>query len=332
MSRRTPANVVHSLSDVGQPTETSPRADYQAKRVSLSFAAKAVLVMVVFVGACLVSWSWGRRWTEAGTLAQYEGGEEGTSLRGEIGAMFQSAGSLAAVAVNSVIVFGVALIYLPQYLQTRRTGNAEGFTLLVPLILLASNILRIFYWFGERFALPLLGQALVTVIVMLLMLEQTVRYRRIAAATRAHRHIMDMNCAHFWNWDGMTSFVIATMLYVSAVSIITAVAVQSKFMVNVMGYLALGVEALLPVPQYLRNKRRSSTQGLSTLMVLSWFVGDLLKTMYFKLTKAPTPFLCCGVVQCSVDILVLNQIRIYRAPSKINPHVYHATATTDPPL
>lgn len=44
------------------------------------------------------------------------------------------------------MVFGGVVPYVPQYIEIRRSKNAEGFSTFVCLNLLIANILRIFFW------------------------------------------------------------------------------------------------------------------------------------------------------------------------------------------
>lgn len=44
------------------------------------------------------------------------------------------------------MVFGGALPYIPQYREIQRSGNTEGFSTHVCLVLLVANILRLFFW------------------------------------------------------------------------------------------------------------------------------------------------------------------------------------------
>lgn len=80
----------------------------------------------------------------------------------------------------------------------------------------------------------------------------------------------------------------------------------------VVGYLALGVESLLVVPQILRNARRRSTAGLSIILIVSWGVGDIIKVVYFAYKKQELPFILCGIFQTVTDIVVVAQVIYYR--------------------
>lgn len=46
-------------------------------------------------------------------------------------------------------------------------------------------------------------------------------------------------------------------------------------------------------------------------LVLSWFIGDAFKTIFFTLRKAPGQFILCGLIQILVDFGVAYQMCIY---------------------
>lgn len=52
-------------------------------------------------------------------------------------------------------------------------------------------------------------------------------------------------------------------------------------------------------PQFLRNFKNKSTQGMSIAMVALWTVGDMFKTCYFIFRHAPMQFWICGTLQVS---------------------------------
>lgn len=73
------------------------------------------------------------------------------------------------------IIFGGIIPYIPQYKMIHDTRNAQGFSTFVCLTIFVSSILRIFFWFGHPFELPLLFQCIVMVLFMIVMLELCVR-------------------------------------------------------------------------------------------------------------------------------------------------------------
>uniref|UniRef100_A0A914MR51 Uncharacterized protein n=1 Tax=Meloidogyne incognita TaxID=6306 RepID=A0A914MR51_MELIC len=78
----------------------------------------------------------------------------------------------------SFIVIGGAIPYVFQYAEIYQRKSAAGFSLLVCLALCIANILRIEFWFGKQFETPLLVQSIVMLLVMVAMLEISVRMNR----------------------------------------------------------------------------------------------------------------------------------------------------------
>lgn len=50
-------------------------------------------------------------------------------------------------------------------------------------------------------------------------------------------------------------------------------------------------------------------------MIMSWFVGDMFKTIYFAIEDQPFQFLLCGAIQLTVDVLIIGQIWLYTKPA-----------------
>ena len=103
----------------------------------------------------------------------------------------------------------------------KQTQNAEGFSNYVCLTLLVANILRIEFWLGKRFEIPLLLQSIVMILCMLIMLElwtrvhaQTLLRRRAVPADiecistskeqlteeAIHMRFTDFKVDYFWRW------------------------------------------------------------------------------------------------------------------------------------
>ena len=65
--------------------------------------------------------------------------------------------------VDVIFVFSPILSYGLQIAEMVKTRSADGFSTYVSLIVFASNLIRIFWWFSERFSMVLLGTAVVSV-------------------------------------------------------------------------------------------------------------------------------------------------------------------------
>lgn len=60
----------------------------------------------------------------------------------------------------------------------------------------------------------------------------------------------------------------------------------------------------LGAPQLVRNFNNKSTHGMSIHMVIMWTIGDMFKTGYYLVYKAPTQFWVCGSLQVSNFIYI----------------------------
>ena len=72
--------------------------------------------------------------------------------------------------VDVVFVFSPILCYGLQIAEMVKTRSADGFSTYVSLIVFASNLIRIFWWFSERFSLVLLGTAIVSVVMQFVLI------------------------------------------------------------------------------------------------------------------------------------------------------------------
>lgn len=90
---------------------------------------------------------------------------------------------------------------------------------------------------------------------------------------------------------------------------------DTTWFVESIGYASLLTEACLAVPQLYQNLRTHSTIGMSASMVLLWAGGDLFKTGYFVIKQVPMQFIVCGIIQVTVDLMILAQVALYSSSS-----------------
>ena len=93
------------------------------------------------------------------------------------GDLITSFTQLVSYVASGLMILGGVVPYIPQYRIISRSHNAQGFSTLVCLALLIANILRILFWFGHPFELPLLTQSVIMIICMLIMLELCIRVK-----------------------------------------------------------------------------------------------------------------------------------------------------------
>lgn len=215
-------------------------------------------------------------------------------------------------AAGAMIVGGVAP-YIPQYKHIKKTQDAEGFSLYVCLALLVANTLRILFWFGKRYELPLLIQSIVMNTTMFAMIHLCVTVRKKSQIVRARERIFtDMEKKYFWAWTDFQSYVDCMLVFSVLGAATTYLLIEFSPFVELIGFLALFTEAMLGAPQIAKNCQNKSTEGMSLSMVVMWTCGDVFKTVYFILRDAPPQFWVCGSLQVSLDVVILFQVWLYR--------------------
>ncbi|XP_043275170.1 solute carrier family 66 member 2 isoform X2 [Venturia canescens] len=215
----------------------------------------------------------------------------------------------------AVMVVGGVVPYIPQYREIRQKEDTDGFSLYVCLALLIANTLRIIFWFGKFYEIPLLLQSILMNLTMLLMVKLCVDIRNKNQIIKSKRRV-------FTDFQSYLEFL---LLFGVLSGILMYIFSNNVIFVEGVGMMAALTEAMLGVPQFLWNLRNKSTKGMSLAMVMMWMVGDTFKTCYFIQRQAPLQFRICGALQVIIDVLILVQVYIYRK----NPPPVLTLARTD---
>ncbi|KAK0548316.1 hypothetical protein OC861_003631 [Tilletia horrida] len=117
---------------------------------------------------------------------------------------------------------------------------------------------------------------------------------------------------NFWQWDDFLTYVYWLLGYTAILGLLVLLLGGFKLFNGLLGFYALGLEALLPLPQAMSNYRNQSLAGLSPILIAAWVGGDLAKTAYFIWQASPLQFLLCGLIQLSIDATICYQAYIYR--------------------
>lgn len=204
--------------------------------------------------------------------------------------------------------------YYPQYAEIQKTRDASGFSTAVSGILIISNTIRVFFFFLDPFDVTLLIQSIVVVIGQGALLRLCVMCNTAKMPRTLPKKSFDLSNPHlhWWVWSDFASFVSAWATIVAALCLVTVLGWNSEFVAQAVGMLALGLEATMGLPQLLQNAARGSTEGLSTVLILGWVAGDLVKVATYLTTHAPWQFLLCVAVQITCDCSILAQIVYFR--------------------
>lgn len=144
------------------------------------------------------------------------------------------------------------------------------------------NISRILRRLGKRFDTTLLLQSIAMIIVQLLLLEIVVRYRPDASPDTLYQHLSEedisgLEAPHrlaflrpFWSWKHFLDFLNFILGFTTVVAVAYLLFGKYVSFVEALGFLSLGIESTLPIPQCISNFKKRSTAGFSLLVLASW--------------------------------------------------------------
>ncbi|KAH8732062.1 hypothetical protein GQ44DRAFT_755401 [Phaeosphaeriaceae sp. PMI808] len=214
------------------------------------------------------------------------------------------------IAVSPITSYG------DQIYSMHRTRSSAGFSLDIPLIMLVSSILKTYYWFGAHYSTSLLIQALLMIAVHILCLHVALTHRpppshlpfQSNASTRPYA---------FWQWRGtrpywtFLAYFTATLLGAHIVVGLTPFFVPYT---DLLGAIALSIEATLPLPQLYANYTRKGCRGFRPSVVVNWVIGDTFKMWFFFASsngEVPWAFKACGVFQATCDLGLAVQYLVW---------------------
>ncbi|BGP62250.1 hypothetical protein NBRC10512v2_003579 [Rhodotorula toruloides] len=202
---------------------------------------------------------------------------------------------------------GPPLAYGDQYWSINKKHDSRGFSIDVCAILIIANLTRLVYWLGDHYQTYLLVQSILMVVAQFGLLYVCLKYRpRDWDETRPYR------IANFWQWPNFGAYLEFSAILVVAHSVLFLLLHRFDFYVQLLGLIALGLEATLPIPQVLANYHAKSTAGFRPSVLAGWCGGDAFKLVYFFVTPNPWQFRACAAFQFGVDIVLCVQTFLFR--------------------
>ena len=103
--------------------------------------------------------------------------------------------------INIGMIFAPCIGYMTQALKFKNKKSSTGFSLCICLVLIISNVLRIYFWFGRQFTVVLLFQSLIVILSQMYLIKVYLDYKEF--------HIVRIG----FTWRGMFSAqLVLTML------------------------------------------------------------------------------------------------------------------------
>ena len=118
---------------------------------------------------------------------------------------------------------------------------------------------------------------------------------------------------NFWQWRSRRPYWDFLAYYTVTLAALQWLVGSSAFYIALQGYVALSVEAMLPIPQILENQRSQSCKGFRLSVLVNWLIGDVFKMTYFFLSEGEIPwaFKLCGIFQACCDCYLGVQYWMY---------------------
>ncbi|KAI5799238.1 hypothetical protein DFH27DRAFT_88483 [Peziza echinospora] len=206
--------------------------------------------------------------------------------------------------------------YADQIRSIHKNKSSRGFSLDTPLIMLVASILRCFYWLGSTFETSLLIQSLIMIVVQLLLLKVALDHRPSDNAASAPFHHASVSAIerpyNFWQWRSQKPYWDFLIYFFLTFSCLQLLVGSNQTYINIQGYLALGIEAILPIPQAIQNYKSKSCHGFRLSVLGSWIIGDVMKQIFFYTAEhISIQFKVCALFQMCVDLFLGFQFFMY---------------------
>ena len=220
-----------------------------------------------------------------------------------------------------VITFYPSFGYIFQVNKFKRSKSSRGFSKYICLILIISNILRIYYWVGKQYSISLLYQSVVVIVCQLFLMHYYIRYRDlpenvIFPEKTIFQHLTNwketLNLKYMWKWPYEIEYYkfISFILFVISVLSSTIGAKTKKFF-KLIGNISFYLEIFSPIPQIIESHELKNTENVSFIMIIMWLLGDLTKTGYNLIYKSPKIIVIGGIIQNCEDIILAMQKILY---------------------
>ncbi|GAA5826104.1 hypothetical protein JCM10212_002412, partial [Sporobolomyces blumeae] len=160
------------------------------------------------------------------------------------------------------------LAYSDQYVSICRKRNSAGFSTDICGLLIVANVTRCIYWLGARFQVYLLVQSILMILAQFGILYVCLLYR-----DPSHVRTKSRRPGQLWQWNSFPAYLEFTALLILLHCAMFLLLHRVNVYIQLLGFVALGLEATLPIPQLLVNYENKSTAGFRHTVLAGWFLG-----------------------------------------------------------
>lgn len=179
--------------------------------------------------------------------------------------------------------------------------------------MLLASILKLFYWLGAHYDISLLTQACVMIVMQTVLLHIALTHRPplnithtpFSDAALRIGNIFENRPYQFWQWRSARPYWHFLAYFTTTLTVLQILVGSVPGYSDLLGYLALSIEAILPLPQIISNHRTRSCRGFRLSVLANWLIGDAFKMVFFFYkdgSDVPWAFKICGVFQAGCDM------------------------------
>lgn len=243
-------------------------------------------------------------------------------------------------------IFDIFVMFMPTigYLDTVRlmvvNKSPAAFSYNTCFILLSAHGLKLLYRLYHPYAARIFGQSVTQFSVAFLMAYLRYYYarqsgqRKQSNENRRFSHsdtILDVQTEKLSKFkyyfymartktfsEFMTSFFLYTFIILN-IFFISVTFFDETFVVDTLGVIANLIESTVSVPTFIKVVIHKNINSVSTLLILQFILGDIMKMALFILSHTPYSFIAGCCLQLTLDtILFFTYVRLLFCPLKGN--------------
>ena len=220
-----------------------------------------------------------------------------------------------------LMVFCPPLCYYTQVLKFEKNKSSKGFSKTLCLLILLSNILRIYFWLGKPFSMALFYQSILVVMIQLYLMHVYLKYQdndeiKNLPEKTFKEHIQNwketLNPSKIWNWEyEIEYYKFIFFIFFSLTFICIIVGFKKTGFFEIIGVISVSMEVFIEIPQIKEICVTKNAKNISAAMVFMWLIGDLFKTIYNISYASPIQIILGCFFQICEDLTIIAQVVIY---------------------
>jgi uncharacterized protein with PQ loop repeat len=223
--------------------------------------------------------------------------------------LFKKMNKIISKIIDILFIFAPNIGYIHQCLKINKNRDSTGFSKFISFILIIAYNIRFFFYFGEKFEITILYQAIFCFIMQLTLLYICIIYDK-TLKNRKNSNYFLIN--QFWNWPYFIDYIFFISFFSAFMSFISNFfSYKNKHYIFILGLLTSFFEALLDIPQIIELYKNKNVKSLSLVLIMTWVFGDLFKFIYYIIKKAPYQLIGCAIFQLSCDFIIIGQVFYY---------------------